>query len=165
MAAIKNQTIMATPSPTHSLQEDPKNEAIQSEIHPVSESSDSPKTPLSIPWNRSTNFQAAVIAGVFFCGPGMYGALNALGAGGLRNPHLVNITSGISYGMNVVFALLTGVFVNLLGEKIVLCIGVLEFALNGASLYCNNKYHTIWFMYFASAVQGFTTALLWYVNY
>jgi MFS family permease len=114
-----------------------------------------------IPWRRSTAFQAAVIAGVFFCGPGMYGALNALGAGGLKSPHLVNITSGISYGLNVIFALLTGVFVNILGERIVLSIGVLGFAINGASLYCNNKFHTIWFMYFASALQGFTTALLW----
>ncbi|KAL2851269.1 MFS general substrate transporter [Aspergillus pseudodeflectus] len=117
-----------------------------------------------VPWRRSTAFQAAIIAGVFFCGPGMYGALNALGAGGLKSPHLVNITSGISYGLNVIFALLTGVFVNILGERIVLSIGVLGFAINGASLYCNNKFHTIWFMYFASALQGFTTALLWVVQ-
>ncbi|KAJ5467389.1 hypothetical protein N7475_005141 [Penicillium sp. IBT 31633x] len=64
----------------------------------------------------------------------MYSALNALGAGGLQSPHLVNITSGLSYGLNVVFTLLTGVFVNLLGERIVLSIGVLGFALNGAAL-------------------------------
>ncbi|KAL4965255.1 major facilitator superfamily domain-containing protein [Aspergillus stella-maris] len=141
-------------------QDDAKN-TVQTQIQTFPETE---TTVSSIPWRRSTRFQAAVIAGVFFCGPGMYGALNALGAGGLKSPHLVNITSGISYGMNVIFALLTGVFVNLLGERIVLSIGVMGFAINGASLYCNNKFHTIWLMYFASALQGFTTAVLWVVQ-
>lgn len=122
---------------------------------------DYPPEVSTIPWNRSTKFQAAIIAGVFFCGPGMYSALNALGAGGLKSPHLVNITSGISYGLNVIFALLTGVFVNVLGERLVLSLGVVGFSINGASLYCNNKFQTTWLMYFASALQGFTTALLW----
>ncbi|KAL3486496.1 major facilitator superfamily domain-containing protein [Aspergillus germanicus] len=148
-------------SPNLVSQEDTKNGVTESHSQVSSEDAIAPTT---IPWRRSTAFQAAVIAGVFFCGPGMYGALNALGAGGLKSPHLVNITSGISYGLNVIFALLTGVFVNVLGERIVLSIGVLGFAINGASLYCNNKFHTIWFMYFASALQGFTTALLWVVQ-
>ncbi|KAL2795338.1 MFS general substrate transporter [Aspergillus keveii] len=148
-------------SPNVLSQDDTKDGVTESQSQVSSEDSIPPTT---IPWRRSTAFQAAVIAGVFFCGPGMYGALNALGAGGLKSPHLVNITSGISYGLNVIFALLTGVFVNVLGERIVLSIGVLGFAINGASLYCNNKFHTIWFMYFASALQGFTTALLWVVQ-
>ncbi|KAL2829639.1 MFS general substrate transporter [Aspergillus pseudoustus] len=145
----------------HASQEDIKNGVAESRTQVAP---DEVIPPTTIPWRRSTAFQAAVLAGVFFCGPGMYGALNALGAGGLKSPHLVNITSGISYGMNVIFALLTGVFVNVLGERIVLSIGVLGFAINGASLYCNNKFHTIWLMYFASALQGFTTALLWVVQ-
>ncbi|KAL2824423.1 MFS general substrate transporter [Aspergillus cavernicola] len=124
---------------------------------------DYPPEPSTIPWNRSTRFQAAVVAGVFFCGR-VYSALNALGAGGLRSPHLVNVTSGISYGLNVVFALLTGIFVNVLGERIVLSSGVIGFSINGASLYCNNKFETTWLMYFSSALQGFATALLWVVQ-
>ncbi|KAJ0414383.1 major facilitator superfamily domain-containing protein [Aspergillus carlsbadensis] len=148
-------------SPEQISQQDTKNGVTESQSQVASDDVIPPST---IPWRRSTAFQAAVIAGVFFCGPGMYGALNALGAGGLKSPHLVNITSGISYGLNVIFALLTGVFVNVLGERIVLSIGVIGFAINGASLYCNNKFHTIWFMYFASALQGFATALLWVVQ-
>lgn len=124
---------------------------------------DAPQQPVRVPLFRSTRFQAAVLFGVFFCGPGMYGALNALGAGGLQSPTLVNITSGMSYGMNVVFALLTGVFVNLLGERLTLSIGVCGFSVYGAALYCNNRFgdHSAWFLYFSSAIQGFTTAILW----
>ncbi|KAH8424365.1 uncharacterized protein LDX57_002116 [Aspergillus melleus] len=139
----------------------------QNDAQEVSEPSeiDSPPLPPSrIPFFRSTLFQALVIAGVFFCGPGMYGALNALGAGGLKSPLLVNITSGLSYGLNVIFALLTGVFVNVLGERIVLSLGVIGFSINGASLYCNNMFGNTWLMYFSSALQGFTTALLWVVQ-
>lgn len=117
----------------------------------------------SIPFFRSTRFQAAVIAAVFFCGPGMNDALNALGAGGLRDPTLVNITSGMSFGMNFVFALLTGVFVNVFGERLVLSVGVIGFSVYAGSLYCNSQYDTTWFLYFSATLQGFCTALLWYV--
>ncbi|KAL2406891.1 Notoamide biosynthesis cluster protein O' [Exophiala dermatitidis] len=124
----------------------------------------SPVPPADVPWFRSTRFQAAVLAGVFFCGPGMYGSLNALGAGGLRTPTLVNITSGMSYGMNFVFAFLTGVLVNIFGERIVLSVGVVGFGLYAAALYSNSRYGTIWAMYATSALQGFTTAILWVVQ-
>ncbi|PLB53473.1 MFS general substrate transporter [Aspergillus steynii IBT 23096] len=134
------------------------------EVLEPSELDSPPLPPSKIPFFRSTLFQALVIAGVFFCGPGMYGALNALGAGGLKSPLLVNITSGLSYGLNVIFALLTGVFVNVLGERIVLSLGVIGFSINGASLYCNNMFGNTWLMYFSSALQGFTTALLWVVQ-
>ncbi|BCS19552.1 uncharacterized protein APUU_12380A [Aspergillus puulaauensis] len=150
---------MATQLKSGSSKEDLKDGAVQTQVQAAPETDYLPEVS-TIPWNRSTKFQAAIVAGVFFCGPGMYSALNALGAGGLKSPHLVNITSGISYGLNVVFALLTGVFVNVLGERLVLSLGVVGFSINGASLYCNNKFQTTWLMYFASALQGFTTALL-----
>lgn len=151
---------MATQLKSGSFKEDLKDGAVQTQVQ-AAPKTDYPPEVSTIPWNRSTKFQAAIVAGVFFCGPGMYSALNALGAGGLKSPHLVNITSGISYGLNVIFALLTGVFVNVLGERLVLSLGVVGFSINGASLYCNNKFQTTWLMYFASALQGFTTALLW----
>lgn len=122
-----------------------------------------PQEHVRVPFFRSTRFQAAVLAGVFFCGPGMYSALNALGAGGLRSPTLVNITSGMSFGENVVFALLTGVVVNIFGERLTLSAGVAGFSVYGAALYCNNRYgnSTAWFLYFAAAIQGILTAVLW----
>lgn len=113
---------------------------------------------------RSTVFHAWILYAVFFCGPGMYAALNSLGAGGLRDPTLVNITSGMSYGMNCFFALTTGVFLNWFGVKAILSLGVVGFSLNGAALYCDNKYRITWFLYFSSAIQGFCTALLWYIS-
>ncbi|EXJ87998.1 hypothetical protein A1O1_04925 [Capronia coronata CBS 617.96] len=125
-----------------------------------------PQEKIRVPLFRSTRFQAAVIAGVFFCGPGMYSALNALGAGGLRSPHLVNITQSMSYGENVLFALLTGVVVNIFGERLTLSAGVAGFSIYGASLYCNNRYgkSSSWFLYFSAALQGVLTAILWVVQ-
>lgn len=117
-----------------------------------------------IPFFRSTRWQAAVLGASFFCGPGMYSALNALGAGGLENPKLVNITSGYSFGMNAVFCFFGGVYINLVGVKATLSTGLIGFSLYGASLYTNNKYGTEWFLYFSSAIQGFFTAVLWLVH-
>ncbi|KAK5311284.1 hypothetical protein LTR93_011777 [Exophiala xenobiotica] len=118
------------------------------------------------PFFRSTLFQAAVIAGVFFCGPGMATALGALGAGGLQSPTLVNITTGISFGGNVLFSLLTGVFVNIFGVRLTLSLGVVGFSLHDAALYCNNRYGNgaAWFLYFESALNGVLSALLWVVQ-
>ena len=117
-----------------------------------------------IPFRRSTLFQAWVLAAVFFCGPGMYAALNSLGAGGLRSPLLVNITSGISFGMNAILALFTGIAINIFGVKAVLSFGVIGFSINGAALYCNNRFETTWLLYFSSVLQGFCTSVLWVVQ-
>ncbi|KAJ9144992.1 MFS general substrate transporter [Pleurostoma richardsiae] len=120
-----------------------------------------PRDPKNIPLLRGTPWQALVVAAVFFCGPGMYSALNALGAGGLRDPHLVNITSAMGYALTAVFSFFGGVVINVLGLRGVLSVGLVSFSLNGAALYCKNKFDVDWFLYFASAVSGFCAAVLW----
>lgn len=133
----------------------------------VGEVSDSPSQdareipPSKIPPHRGTRWQALVIAATFICGPGMNSALGALGAGGLQDPTLVNITSGLGYGLIAFFSFFGGVFVNLLGVRLVLSIGIISFSVSGASLYCNNKYGTVWFLYFSHVLQGFCAAILW----
>lgn len=122
---------------------------------------ESPVPPSSIPFFRSTRFQAAILAAVFFCGAGMYGALLSLGAGGLVSPRLYNITSGMLYALNFVFSFVTPALINVLGERYVLSLGVVSYSVYAASLYCNNKFGTVWFLYFGSTLQGICTAFLW----
>ncbi|KAF7546315.1 hypothetical protein G7Z17_g8521 [Cylindrodendrum hubeiense] len=128
--------------------------AVDSEL--VSE----PVPPQKIPFFRGTTFQALVVAALFFSGPGMISALGAVGAGGLKDPLLVNITNGMQYGMNCFFAFFAGVFINVLGVRGALSFGLLCFPVRGAALYCANKYKTVWFMYFASALGGLTSSVL-----
>ncbi|UPK99823.1 hypothetical protein LCI18_010758 [Fusarium solani-melongenae] len=123
-----------------------------------------PVMPEKIPFFRGTTFQALIVAFLFFSGPGMISALGAVGAGGLKDPLLVNITSGMQYGMNCVFAFFAGVAINILGVRGALCFGLLCFPIRGASLYCANKFKTVWFMYFASAIGGLTSSILWVVQ-
>jgi hypothetical protein len=100
-------------------------------------------SPSKIPFHHGTRWQALVIAAAFICGPGMNSALGALGAGGLKDPTLINITSGMGYGLIALFSFFGGVFVNLLGVRLVSSIGIVSFSVSGASLYCNNKYGTV----------------------
>ncbi|KAH6880007.1 major facilitator superfamily domain-containing protein [Thelonectria olida] len=123
-----------------------------------------PVIPDKIPFFRGTTFQALVVAFLFFSGPGMISALGAVGAGGLKDPLLVNITNGMQYGMNCLFAFFAGVVVNLIGVRGALSFGLLCFPIRGAALYCANKFKTVWFMYFASAVGGLTSSILWVVT-
>ncbi|KAM5348637.1 hypothetical protein ACJ41O_008461 [Fusarium nematophilum] len=123
-----------------------------------------PVVPEKIPFFRGTTCQALIVAFLFFSGPGMISALGAVGAGGLKDPLLVNITSGMQYGMNCFFAFFAGVAINVLGVRGALCFGLLCFPVRGASLYCANKFKTVWFIYFASAVGGLTSSILWVVQ-
>lgn len=115
-----------------------------------------------VPFFRGTIWQALVVAGTFFCAPGMYSAINSLGAGGLRSPLLVNITSSMGYGLTAVFSFFAGSVINVLGLRGTLSIGAVSFPLYGAALYCNVRYKIVWFLYLAQAIQGFCAAVLWY---
>lgn len=115
-----------------------------------------------VPFFRGTTWQALVVAGTFFCAPGMYSALNSLGAGGLRSPLLVNITSSMGYGLTAVFSFFAGSVINVLGLRGTLSVGAVSFPLYGAALYCNVRYKIVWFLYLAQAIQGFCAAVLWY---
>jgi len=79
-----------------------------------SEKSPAQMAPSRVHWFRSTIFQVIVVGGVFFCvcifipsgpgptissqAPGMYNALNALGAGGLATPFFFNAAAAAGYG-------------------------------------------------------------------
>jgi hypothetical protein len=139
--------------------------SLPSEKDIPSDHSDENVVPRSkIPWFRSTRFQAAVLGGSFFCGPGMYYALTALGAGGLESATLVNTINGISFGLNAVFAFFSGIFINFFGVRLSLSLGLIGFSIYGAALYCNNRFGTVWLLYFSSVLQGYCTAVLWYEN-
>ncbi|KAF0319189.1 duf895 domain membrane protein [Colletotrichum asianum] len=68
---------------------------------PVSEVQD--HAPASEPvkrvWYHSTLFNAFVIGGVGFMAPGLWNAMNALGAGGAQEPFLVNAANALVFGL------------------------------------------------------------------
>lgn len=51
-------------------------------------------------WYHSTLFNAFVIGGVGFMAPGLWNAMNSLGAGGAQSPYLINAANALVFGLS-----------------------------------------------------------------
>lgn len=52
-------------------------------------------------WHRSTLFNAFIIGGVGFLAPGLWNAMNSLGAGGAESPYLINAANALVFGLSM----------------------------------------------------------------
>ena len=65
----------------------------------ISASSDTPAEKRV--WYRGTLFNACIIGGVGFTAPGLWNAMNALGAGGAQEPFLINAANALVFGLSM----------------------------------------------------------------
>lgn len=72
---------------------------------PVSVSSDTDNAPTQPTpkrtWYHTTLFNAFVIGGVGFMAPGLWNAMNSLGAGGAESPFLINAANALVFGLSM----------------------------------------------------------------
>ncbi|KAF7322438.1 hypothetical protein HMN09_00021900 [Mycena chlorophos] len=115
-------------------------------------------------WFRSTIFQVFVVSGVFFCAPGMYNALTALGAGGLATPWYANATAAAGYAFMAVLCITGGIIVSKIGVNAALTIASMGDIIYAGSLYLNSKNGTQWFLMFGSIYSGCTDGLMYTVE-
>jgi hypothetical protein len=71
---------------------------------PISVSASSDEAPIQHEkrvWYRTTLFNAFVIGGVGFLAPGLWNAMNSLGAGGAESPFLINAANALVFGLSM----------------------------------------------------------------
>ncbi|KAL1732944.1 major facilitator superfamily domain-containing protein [Schizophyllum commune] len=112
-------------------------------------------------WYRSSYYNAIILGLCNFCAPGLWGAMNSLGAGGAQSPYLVNTANALIFCLMVVSASLSSSLVNLVGIKITLILGTLGYAPYAAGLYVNNRFGTEWFVLFGAALCGLAAGTFW----
>ncbi|KAL1311445.1 hypothetical protein AAFC00_001605 [Neodothiora populina] len=110
---------------------------------------------------RGTTFQAIILGLVSFTQPGIWTALNNLGAGGQASPQVVNAANVLTFGIMVFFCPLCAVFGNRFNLKWVLVFGTIGYVPYCAALYTNTVYGNEWFLIFGAATCGFSAAALW----
>lgn len=110
---------------------------------------------------RSVAFQIAVASGVSFTAPGMWDALNNLGAGGAAEPYAVSAANALVYGLFSIVCVAAGAINNRIGLRYGLALGAIGYPLYGAGLYTNNVSATTWFMLFGSALCGISAGFFW----
>ncbi|GAA5929929.1 uncharacterized protein JCM15063_004667 [Sporobolomyces koalae] len=116
------------------------------------ESAPTAATPTKIVWYRSTWWSAIALGLCNFCAPGIWGAMNSLGAGGQATPFLVNASNALTFGLMVITAFLTSTITKYIGVRWTLFFGGAGYAPYAAGLYCNNRFGNEWFLLLGAAL-------------
>lgn len=84
---------------------------------------DAPSSKRPVQWHRSTFFNITVLGLCNFAAPGIWGAMNSLGAGGAQKPYLVNTANALTFCLMVVSCWLGSGLVKVIGIKGALIFG------------------------------------------
>ncbi|KAF2234421.1 hypothetical protein EV356DRAFT_545386 [Viridothelium virens] len=104
----------------------------------------------------------ALILGVYnFLAPGIWGAMNSLGAGGEEKPYLVNGANALTFCLMVVSCSFSSVIVCYIGIEWSLIVGTMGYAPYAAGLYTNNRFGTEWLVLFGAALCGISAGIFW----
>jgi hypothetical protein len=77
----------------------------------------------TVKWYRSTFFNITILGLCNFSAPGIWGAMNSLGAGGAQSPHLVNAGNALTFCLMVVSCYFSSAIVHYIGIKGALIFG------------------------------------------
>ncbi|KAH8425468.1 uncharacterized protein LDX57_003221 [Aspergillus melleus] len=112
-------------------------------------------------WYHSTLFNAFIIGGVGFMAPGLWNAMNSLGAGGAQSPYLINAANALVFGLMGFLCLFGGPIANRIGLNWTLLLGAVGYPIYSAALYTNNRYGNVWFVLLGSVACGLSAGLFW----
>ncbi|KAJ5343001.1 hypothetical protein MYU51_016131 [Penicillium brevicompactum] len=123
--------------------------------------SDASAQPEKRVWYRGTLFNATVIGAVGFLAPGLWNAMNSLGAGGAQSPFLINAANALVFGLMGLLCLFGGPIANRIGLNWTLMLGAVGYPVYSAALYTNNRYGNVWFVLLGSVFCGLSAGLFW----
>lgn len=116
---------------------------------------------IAVKWYRSTFYNAFILGLANFSAPGIWGAMNSLGAGGQASPHLVNAANALTFCLMVVSCYFSSALVRLIGIKWALVIGTIGYAPYAAGLYTNNRFGDEWLVLLGAALCGISAGIFW----
>ncbi|KAI1469149.1 MFS general substrate transporter [Daldinia caldariorum] len=112
-------------------------------------------------WYHTTLFNAFVIGSVGFIAPGLWNAMNNLGAGGAQEPYLVNAANSLVFAIMGFMCLFGAPMANRIGLHWVLFIGAVGYPVYSAGLYLNNRTGASWLVLFGAVTCGFSAGCFW----
>lgn len=110
-------------------------------------------------WYRSTFYNMTILGLCNLAAPGIWGAMNSLGAGGAAKPNLINAANSLTFCLMVVSCYFSSVLVHYIGIKGALVFGTLGFAPYAAGLYANNRYGNEWAVLPGAALCGISAGV------
>ncbi|TQN71006.1 putative membrane protein [Colletotrichum shisoi] len=116
---------------------------------------------VAVKWYRSPFYNATILGMCSFAAPGLWGAMNSLGAGGAQEPYLVNTGNALTFCLMIISCWLTSSIVKYIGIKGALVVGTIGFAPYSAGLYLNNRYGVEWLVIAGAAFCGVSAGIFW----
>lgn len=112
-------------------------------------------------WYRGTWYNTTILGLCQFVAPGLWYAMNSLGAGGLQSPKHVNIANAITYTIMWPIGIISSALIKLVGVRGTLSWGLVGYAPYSASLYVNSfrRYNSL--LYGLSALCGMSAGAYW----
>ncbi|KAI6354320.1 hypothetical protein MCOR25_008674 [Pyricularia grisea] len=114
-----------------------------------------------VKWYRSTFTNITILGLCNLAAPGIWGAMNSLGAGGAARPELINAANALTFCLMVVSCYFSSAIVRYIGIKGALIFGTLGYAPYAAGLYTNNRYGNEWFVLLGAALCGISAGVFW----
>ncbi|OAL56272.1 cytochrome c oxidase subunit 1 [Pyrenochaeta sp. DS3sAY3a] len=114
-----------------------------------------------IKWYRTPIYNATILGFCSLAAPGLWGAMNSLGAGGAQEPYLVNTANALTFCLMIVSCWLTSTLVKYIGIKFALVVGTIGFAPYSAGLYLNNRFGVEWLVILGAAFCGISAGIFW----
>jgi MFS family permease len=114
-----------------------------------------------VKWYRSTFYNITILGLCNLAAPGIWGAMNSLGAGGAATPKLVNAANALTFCLMVVSCYFSSALVHYIGIKGALIIGTIGYAPYAAGLYTNNRYGVEWLTLLGAALCGVSAGFFW----
>ncbi|KAM5354101.1 hypothetical protein ACJ41O_000751 [Fusarium nematophilum] len=112
-------------------------------------------------WYRSTFFNITILGLCNFSAPGIWTAMNSLGAGGAASPELVNAANALTFCLMVLSCYFSSTLVRYIGIKGALIFGTIGYAPYAAGLYCNNRFGNEWLTLLGAALCGISAGVFW----
>lgn len=93
--------------------------------------------------------------------PGLWNAMNSLGAGGAQEPFLVNAANALVFGLMGFMCIFGGPLSNRIGLSYTLLLGAVRYPVYSAGLYTNNRFGNVWFVLVGAVACGISAGLFW----
>ncbi|KAJ3542842.1 hypothetical protein NM208_g3886 [Fusarium decemcellulare] len=119
------------------------------------------ETPRKRTWYRTTFFNGTVVAVCAFIAPGLWAAMNGLGAGGAASPYYVNAANSVIFVLQFVVCIFGSSIIARVGLKWAFVSGMIGFPIYAASLYTHVKYENNWFLMLACVIDGIFSGIFW----
>ncbi|UKZ75442.1 hypothetical protein TrVFT333_003127 [Trichoderma virens FT-333] len=117
-----------------------------------------------VKWYRSSAWSILLLGCCNLAAPGIWGAMNSLGAGGSQSPQTINAANALTFCLMVVSCYFSSVLVRYIGVKGALVFGTMGYAPYAAGLYTNNRFGITWLVILGAALCGISAGVFWAVE-